>query len=166
MPLAAQPAGIYAYTGTAQVAAACRIAGVAVDAVDGDTCIELAAFVVLHFVDTALEGRIILAETAVISTVGTQFAPVVTGPDAALSRFFITAQLAHAFHQVVAFDTPHTAHCHLRVAGCFNTFSRKGSFSSSNTGYLYFIILNFYISRTIILVQYAVQCGCAAGEIT
>jgi hypothetical protein len=43
MPLTAQPAGVYAYTGTAQVAAACRIAGVAVDAVDGDTCIKLTA---------------------------------------------------------------------------------------------------------------------------
>ena len=61
MAFAAQPAGIYAYTGTAQVAAACRITGVAVDAVDGDTWIELAAFKVLHFVDAALEGCIILA---------------------------------------------------------------------------------------------------------
>ena len=97
MAFAAQPAGIYAYTGTAQVAAACRITGVAVDAVDGDTCIELAAFKVLHFVDAALEGCIILAELTVISAVGAQLAPVVTSPNAALSRFFITAQLAMRF---------------------------------------------------------------------
>ena len=115
MALAAQPACIQAYSGTAQVTAACRITGVAVDAVDGDTCIELAAFKVLYFVDTALEGCIILAEITVISAVGAQLAPVVTSPNAALSCFFITAQLAHAFHQVVAFDAPHTAHCHLRV---------------------------------------------------
>lgn len=122
MPLAAQPAGVYAYTGAAQVAAACRIAGVAVDAVDGDACIELAAFVVLHFVDATLEGCIILAELTVISAVGAHFAPVVTGPDAALCRFFITAQLAHAFHQVVGFDAPHTSQRHLRVSGRHHCF--------------------------------------------
>ena len=122
MAFAAQPAGIQSYACAAQIAAAHGIACFAVDTVDGDACIELAAFKVLHFVDTALEGRIILAETTVISTVGTQLAPVVTGPDAALCRFFITAQLAHAFHQVVAFDAPHTAHCHLRVSGRHHCF--------------------------------------------
>ena len=116
MPFAAQPAGIQTNTCAAQIAAACRITGVAVDAVDGYTCVELAAFVVLHLVDAALEGCVILTEIAVISAVGAQLAPVVTGPHAAFSCFLIAAQLAHTFHQVVAFAAPHAAQRHLGVA--------------------------------------------------
>lgn len=83
MSLAAQPAAIQAHSCAAQITAACRIAGVAVDAVDGDTCIKLTAFVVLHFVYTALKACVILTETTVIITVSTQLTAIVADPDAA-----------------------------------------------------------------------------------
>ena len=122
MAFAAQPAGIQAYARAAQIAAAAVVAGVAVDAVDGDASIELAALIILHLVDPALKGRIILIEAAVISAVGAHFAPVVTGPNAALSSFRVTAQVAHAFHQVVAFDAPQVLYRHLRVSGRHHSF--------------------------------------------
>ena len=144
MSFAAQPAGVNTYAGAAQITAACRIAGVAVDAVDGNTCVQLAAFIVLHFIDTALEGCIILAVVAVISAVGTKLAPVVTGPYAAFSGFLITAQLAHTFHQVVAFHAPHAAQRHLRIAGCHYSFGSFTVSSKIDLRYFYVTIVYFY----------------------
>ena len=122
MPFIAQPAGIYAYTGAAQVAAAGKITGITVDTVDGDTCIELTALVILHLVDAALESCIILVKAAVIGAVGAHLAPVVPGPNAALSSFRVAAQFAHTFHQVVAFDAPQVRYRHLGVSYCQHCF--------------------------------------------
>ena len=165
MPFAAQPACVNPYACAAQVAAACCIAGVAVDAVDGDTCVQLTTFVVLYFVDTTLEGCVILAELTVISAVGTQLAPVVTGPHAAFRGFFITAQLTHTFHQVVAFDAPHAAHCHLGVAGNHGCFGRRVFFRQCYFRNINLIVYNIYGRRYLEAFQRAVQPAGLPGKI-
>ena len=144
MSLAAQPAAIQAHSCAAQITAACRIAGVAVDAVDGDTCIKLTAFVVLHFVYTALKACVILTETTVIITVSTQLTAIVAGPDAAFSRFGTTAQLTHTFHNVVAFDPPNIAQCQTRVITDNHRIRRSNIFVQIDFTYPNLCIINYY----------------------